>query len=51
MEANIYALAPYAPAITRREKQLGLFPDHSATYGYIYIYIYIYVIDYIIKYT
>merc|ERR1719271_1815009 len=33
LEANLYALASYAPAITKREKKAGLFPEHAATYG------------------
>lgn len=33
LEANLYALASYAPAITKREKKAGLFPEQSAVYG------------------
>jgi len=33
LEENLYAFAPYAPAITRAEKNAGLFPEHAASYG------------------
>lgn len=33
LEANLYALSSYAPAITKREKKAGLFPEHTAIYG------------------
>jgi len=33
LEENLYAFAPYSPAITRKEKDAGLFPEHAATYG------------------
>jgi len=32
-EENLYTLAPYAPKITKNEKNAGLFPKQTATYG------------------
>jgi len=33
LEENLYAFASYAPPISKAEKEAGLFPEHSATYG------------------